>query len=264
MAADGGSKNLVLIVDTRMGEFESIALSIVGRLASWVAPIPTAVMTARATQQIFELSMFWSGVSSVALELIGVATSNQWLAAHNWNKQKRKRDPKANERLAGLLMGFYFVVDVAMVLLNAISGYQATEDLKQFISLSFPLMSIVGTLVLNERVAQFNREVSVAEAKAKDAEDRKEAKRKQREAEAKAVEVSEAVAVADEFPMYASETWAYYERNPGATFAKASEILGVSDRTISNHVKALAAAGAMRRNGKGWIAIRTNDEEGTA
>ena len=90
----------VTTVDSLVGAVEAIVLAVVGRAASWVASVPCAVMTARASVDIFALSWPVAVIVAVALELVGQATSNGWLRAKEWNATKRKADPAADVVLA--------------------------------------------------------------------------------------------------------------------------------------------------------------------
>lgn len=60
-----------------------------------------------------------------------------------------------------------------------------------------------------------------------------------------------------EFPERARRTYEYYSEHPGETFVTAGKALEISDKTVANHVRALEAAGVMRRNGHGWKVVET-------
>ena len=118
----------VRTVDSLMGAVEAIALSLAGRAASWVASIPCAVMTARASMEIFSLSWPLAVVVAVALELVGQSTSNLWLNSKSWNDRKRKTDPSANTALAFGLMVAYFFIDTAIVVALVVPVFLATGN----------------------------------------------------------------------------------------------------------------------------------------
>lgn len=244
-------------VDRFMGEAEAIALSVTGRLASWVAPLPTAIMAARSIAAIFTLPIEWAAAISAAQELIGLTTTSLYMTVKAWNATKRQSDPAANERLAlGCVIG-YFLVDFLIILIGAGIDYGQAARWYVFGAALFPFMGVIGVLVLNERVAQFRREVAVEEAKRAETEKRNAAKAERNQAKAtepkaKPTEAEPKQAKLRAFPEYARRTFEYYGRNPGASFAKAAASLEVSDRTIAHHVKALEVAGEMHRNGHGW------------
>ena len=106
-------------VDRFMGEAEAIALSVTGRLASWVAPLPTAIMAARSISAIFTLPMAWAAAISAAQELIGLTTTSLYMTVKSWNATKRQSDPAANERLALSCVVGYFLVDFMIILIGA-------------------------------------------------------------------------------------------------------------------------------------------------
>lgn len=254
-------------LDRAMAEAEAMTLSVVGRLASWVAPLPTAIMAARSIADIFTLSITWAGIISAAQELVGLTTTSLYMNAKDWNTTKRQTDPAANQRLAlGCMVG-YFAVDFLIILIGAGIDYERTGHWYVFGAVLFPLMGIIGVLVLNERVAQFRREAAVAEAKATEAAERKAKREEKRSAkaalaaqrEAQQAQLETQPAQCGAFPEHARRTFEYYERNAGATFTATAQALGVAESTIRNHVKQLAVAGAMRRNSHGWEVIPHED-----
>lgn len=161
-------------IDRLMGSVEAILLAVVGRVASWLASVPCAVMTARASMEIFRLSWPLAVIVSIALELVGQTTSNLWMNARSWNKDKRRKsDPEANENLALGLMIAYFVIDTAIIVVLAIADFIRLNDWRQFIAVLYPIVAIISTLALNQRIAQFRRESAIEQEKAGRAETRK-------------------------------------------------------------------------------------------
>ena len=47
-------------IDDTMGAIEAILVSIVGRLASWIAGMPSAVLVAKSVGRIFDLEVSWA------------------------------------------------------------------------------------------------------------------------------------------------------------------------------------------------------------
>ena len=164
-------------IDSLMGALEAIALAVVGRVASWVAAVPCAVMTARASAQFFELSWPIAVAVAVALELVGQTTSNLWLNAKEWNGNRRRTDPAANERLAFVLMVGYFAADFLIIAALEVPDFLATRNAQGLTALLFPLLSVVGVMALNERVAQYKREADVAMERQERTEKRKPARK---------------------------------------------------------------------------------------
>ena len=151
----------VKATDDLAGAVESIALAVVSRAASWTAAIPNAVMVARATQEIFALSPGLSGVVAASLELVGQGVSNLWLRGVEWNRDKRKSDPAANTWLSFGLMAGYFALDVGIIVSLAVPRWLETGDIRQLVAVFYPVCGIISTIALNERAAQFRREMDV-------------------------------------------------------------------------------------------------------
>jgi len=153
-------------VDRKVGELEAIALAVVGRVASWVAPIPVAVMTARAIALIFDLPDLWGGITAAALELVGMTTTALWLDLKEYNRTKRKSDPEAGAGLALGMMVAYFVVDLSIIGVITVKEIQDTGNWSRLIAVLFPVMSAVGVIVLNQRVRHYHRLAQIDVGKA--------------------------------------------------------------------------------------------------
>ncbi len=156
-------KDNAKVTEELMGALEAVLVSIVGRVACWLAPLPSAVLVARSAGEVFDLAGGWSIVIALVLELVGLVTSNLWLTAKEWNQTKRKSDPLANEPLALGLMIFYFVVAFLLILAVELPNVMNGGNLAGLTALLFPGLSAVGVIALNERVAHFRR-VSDVEA----------------------------------------------------------------------------------------------------
>jgi len=155
-----------LAVEDLLAAGEAVLMSAVGRLACWLTPLPSAVLVARATGQVFGLVTPWPLVMAVIIELVGLTTSNLWLEAREWNRTRRKSDPPANERLAmGLMLG-YFATAFALLLAFEAPHVAATGDWPELAALLFPALSAVGVVTLNERVLQFHRRAEVEAGRA--------------------------------------------------------------------------------------------------
>ncbi len=146
--------------ETFMAGLELVLLAVVGRLATWAAPLPSALLVGRALGDIFGLGGAGPWVMAAVVELVGLAASNLWLTAKEWNATKRKSDPEANERLALGLLSFYFVV--VMAILGALEIPPALQgNPSGLVSLLFPGLSVVAILALNERAAQSKRQAAI-------------------------------------------------------------------------------------------------------
>lgn len=146
------------LVEHLMAAIEQVLIAIVGRLATWAAPLPSAVLVGRSTSITFELDGYWPWVMAGIVELIGLVTSSLWITAREWNLNKRKKDPPANESLALGLMGAYFVTTFALLLAIEIPIFAETGEWAGLTALLFPCLSAVALIALNERAAQSKRQ----------------------------------------------------------------------------------------------------------
>lgn len=148
-----------------MAGLELVLLAVVGRLATWLAPLPSALLVGRALGDIFELAGAWPWVMAGTVELVGLVTSGLWLTAKEWNENKRKTDPAANERLALGALIFYFVVVVAILAVLELPVMLETGNPSGLVALLFPGLSVVAILAMNERAAQTKRQAAIAQEK---------------------------------------------------------------------------------------------------
>jgi hypothetical protein len=256
----------VKTVDTLAGAIEAVVLAIVGRLASWVASIPCAVMTAKACATFFELTWPVAVAVAVALELVGQTTSNLWLNAKEWNASKRKSDPSANEGLAFVLMVSYFVADFLIIVALQLPGFLATRDPSGLTALLFPILAVVGVVALNERIQQYRREANVDAVK----EERRAARLHKMSAQqvhkgsGRGAQEGAQNAVLDVINRtrqerkrrVMDELLDAYECTPALGASEAARLVGVHRNTIYNYTAELEATGRLRGNGGGWEVIR--------
>ena len=116
------------LVEHLMAAIEQVLIAIVGRLATWAAPLPSAVLVGRSTAITFELDGYWPWIMAGIVELIGLVTSSLWITSREWNTNRRKKDPPANESLALGLMTAYFVTTFALLLAIEIPIFVETGE----------------------------------------------------------------------------------------------------------------------------------------
>jgi flagellar biosynthesis GTPase FlhF len=271
--------------ESTMATLETVLVSIVGRLACWLAPIPSALLVSRASKEIFSLSLVEGLIIAVVIEMVGLVTSNLWLTFKEWNTTKLKSEAGANENLAlGLMMG-YFVISFLLLLGMELPTVINEGKVQNLIALSFPGLSAIGVISLNQRVTHFHR-VNEAEREAEERARRRkersesremkkaqrkaeEAERKAKEAEEKAKEAQRKIEKAERKVEDAQrkkqevrkalmetlgtekETLGYYMENPSAPQSQAAESIGVTPRTIRNHLQILEESKIIKKNGDG-------------
>lgn len=158
-------KRNVVVVDDLAGALESYVLTLGFRAATWVSVIPTLVLTSRTIQQVAGMDAGSALASSVALELVGQATVNQWIREADWDRDKGKSEAAGRARWLFGAMCVYFAADFVFVGIlevpRAFNGQWA-----HLAMLIFPLMQVIATLVMVERVAQTRREALAEQARA--------------------------------------------------------------------------------------------------
>jgi len=260
--------------DKLAGAVESLALAVVTRAATWVAAIPTIILTSRTCQVVFGLGWTEALLSAIALEVIGAAVTNTWLNAREWNRTKRKTDPVANERLALAATVAYFVTD--FILVGVLEVPKALVNPVHWAALLFPLGQVISTLMVSERAAQFRRETEVTQDKAERAQKRAQ-RRAQKRAQKHAQELAQSVhksAHKDNGRSVEKGTQGgdldavnrtrqerkdklmgtlvdAYVGNPDLGVTDAARLLNVHRNTVYNYLSELESQGVIRRNGKG-------------
>ena len=250
-------------IDDTMGAIEAILVSIVGRLASWIAGMPSAVLVAKSVGRIFDLEVSWAWAIAISFELIGLTTTSLWAGFREWNQNiaKRKTDPKAPEKLALAFVIAYLVVDLVMIGILTFTDFYVNHNAEIFVGITYPVMTAVSVLVMNERIKHRKRQADFKAQLEKEAQ-RKETARAKREAD-KVAEATAQETVATErqvvevqaqalrsFENELGTLWVCLE-NPDATQVQVAEIAGVSRRTVSNHLARQDKAGIEHRNGNG-------------
>jgi hypothetical protein len=145
------------VVEAFMAALEAILISIVGRVGVWLTPLPSAILVSRSAERVFALGDSLAWVMAGVIELVGLVTSNLWLNAKEWNRNKNKSDPEANEELALTLMLGYFVTTALLLLAFEVPVIVATGSITGLTALLFPALSAVGIITLNERMLQHKR-----------------------------------------------------------------------------------------------------------
>ena len=151
-------------IEAFMASLESVLVSIIGRVACWLTPIPSAILLSRAADAVFNLGPSWSWVMAAIVEMLGLVTGNLYLTAREWDATKNQKDPLANERLAFWLLVAYFAVAEALLVAFQVVAIAQTGNLTGLVSLLFPGLSAVGQLALNERITH-NRRVANKETR---------------------------------------------------------------------------------------------------
>lgn len=257
----------VVHVDRLAGAAEAFGLAILCRAASWIATIPTVVLTSRSCEAIFDLTPTAALFSCIALEIVGQAVVNTWMKAKDWNTSRRASDLPANETLGLAMSIVYFASD--FVLIGILEIPRALVDPIHYAAMLFPLAQVVSTVMTAERAAQFRREATSEVARAERKAARQIARQTKRQATFASTSsqtsnrVSNTEKSTDPLTLARQSRKAkrdqrldilltYYLDNPDAGPTEAADVIGVSRQTIYAYQAELEKAGRLRKNGAGW------------
>lgn len=160
-----------LAVEHWTAEIGTSLASILSWLASWFAPVPEAVMTARAIATIFDLSPALSGIVAISLELVGMQVNAYWLDSLDFNEKlethrerynaKTYRYPKENTKAACAFVWAFYGITTMIVVATAIYQYDVSGEWITLLACAFPLASAIGTVTMNKRAAFHRRRLAI-------------------------------------------------------------------------------------------------------
>jgi len=257
----------VVHVDRLAGAAEALILAILCRAASWIATIPTIILTSRSVEVIFDLTPGMALLSCVALEVVGQAVVNTWMKAKDWNTSRRASEPPANEMLGLAMSIVYFASD--FILIGILEIPRALADPIHYAAMLFPLAQVVSTIMTAERAAQFRREATSEIVKAERQAKRQARRQAKRQMAVNLVsspasnQTSNVEDLTDSLTLARRSRRAkrdarldtlltYYLDNPNAGPTEAADAVGVSRQTIYTYQSELEEAGRLRKNGAGW------------
>jgi len=259
--------NNVVHVDRLAGAAEAFGLAILCRAASWIATIPTIILTSRSVEVIFDLTPTAALASCIALEVVGQAVVNTWMKAKDWNASRRASDPPANEALGLAMSIVYFAAD--FILIGILQVPKALVNPVHWAALLFPLAQVVSTVMTAERAAQFRREATGEIARAERQAKRQATRKAKRQVVIAATSsqmsnrASNAEKLTDSLALARRSRQAkrgarldtlltYYLDNPDAGPTEAANAVGVSRQTIYTYQAELEETGRLHKNGSGW------------
>lgn len=235
-----------LSIERQAGALESIALSLVGRAASWVGPVPVAIFTASELRHVFATSGAFALVAAAAMELIGVNLAARWV--------KFKQDAAPEEHLARRLMGAFYGLDFIITALIVARRIADGGSFTYIIAALFPIAAALSIVSMNQSIGAQRRAIETQAAK-----DATQAKRKATMEERKRMQEREQEQASEEqieqVPYASLDTSeaikAFYRQNPLATQAQAAQAAGVKRQRVGQVLAKLEQAGQIKRNGNG-------------
>ena len=151
-------------INAVMATIESIALSIVSRLATWSAPVPSAVAVTRSVMHTLSLPLEVGVFVAITLEVFGIAAAHQWLESREWNATKKAREPEADARIGKWATVSYVVIAEIMIVTMELRTILETGQPWGLGALVFPPMTLIIVLIANERMLQHQRRMDRIEA----------------------------------------------------------------------------------------------------
>ena len=103
--------NILGKIEGFVDSVESTAVDLVARLSPWLAPLPTAYLTATATVKHLNWPELVGAIAGVVVESLGLASVSTALELREYNAEKRRSDPVVPFKLAVTLTGRTSVAD---------------------------------------------------------------------------------------------------------------------------------------------------------
>lgn len=173
MGAKTTLSQIAISIDEQAAAVESIVLSVVGRLAAWLGPVPVAILTSSELRVVFDVGPVLALISAASMELIGVNLANRWLTLKSYQDSKNKSDPDVNVKLSAWLMGLFYGLDVIIGWIIVARRMIDSGNFTYVIAGLFPIASILSVISLNQGV-QLQRAMAVKkQEKISQAEERK-------------------------------------------------------------------------------------------
>jgi len=203
--------------------------------------------------------LYW--LPAVLVEIVAAWTVAQ--VVEQVRELTRSKLSKQDRRFYGIITGAFVLVAAPLVSLSVWAN--TVEFGNVFLGVIFPVSCIgcaIGAALPQVTATRQKQKESERVQAAEERAERKaareaeqEAQRVEREAKevAREAERIEAATQAQRWEGLGREmvTARYFESNPTATQATAAGALGISRRTVGNHLAALETAGLIRRNGQG-------------
>ena len=254
-------------VDETMANLEAILEATLGRVASWVAPVPEAIMTARAAELIFDVGKVPAIMTAVSMELVGLTVGSNWLKVRAYNAVRHvdeqdhtQDDPPVSQKTANALMVTYYGISVALIGgISVFETFQGAQQYQKLLAVLFPVVSVIGVASMNLRVQLYkaqdeasrnatNRKRTASRARRR--QERQQAEEMARK-EAESQRKQEESQLANLASLGTQEAvLAFFSANPHATHAQAGQAVGVSRQRVGQVLKELEQEGKVRNNGK--------------
>jgi hypothetical protein len=119
--------------------FENTLVGLVLATIPWLAPVPSAILIARASITHLNWSSFTGMITAIIIEGMGITSIKLALVLRRYNLARRKNDEAAPFLLAASLVGIYFLTAVSLTILLDIY-----PKIARFAPGVFPIFTLIG------------------------------------------------------------------------------------------------------------------------
>ena len=238
-------------------------LNFITKVAPWLAPIPSAALVYRASQQHFHFSPVISVILALVIETVGLTSISNALSLWEFNQSKRKIDKLAPFVIALLMIAFYLISTIGLTYF-----LEVYPNLSKFGVIFLPFLGIMGVINIALRSDLERRLLIISQEKTERKEKRiascqttsklnllENGEKGQRN-------LSNNTSIYDEidrlqagrrakFDTRIQQTLDIYSDYPGMKISDAARRIGVSRQTMHSYVNQLTDQGKLKKNGHG-------------
>jgi len=252
-------ENMLSTFKNGADQIELFVIGIVFSVVPWLAPIPSALLIARATMVYLKWNLPTGIITAIIIEGIGITSIKLALDLRHYNVTRRKTDEAAPFIIAAGLVGIYLITAVSLTVF-----LELFPSISQFAPVIFPLFTILGGV----NIALWTEHKHRLHLIDLDRQDRK-VKRQESRSEAVKPNVQddqEKVSNIEDMNVNLDKLQAArlaklesrvdrlldaYRSKPDLSPTEAAHLLGVSRTTVYSYIDKLEEAGQIRRNGNG-------------
>lgn len=144
-------------VEAVFATLESIWVSAFERVATWTAPIPSAVTVTYSAISTLNIAWWWAAGIALALEGIGIIASHSYLQAKEWNATKKAKEPEADESVGKNAMWYYVIIAEIMIITFELKRIIERGDPWGLTALPLPFLTIIMLRLGAERIVHNQR-----------------------------------------------------------------------------------------------------------
>ena len=217
------------MVEAFFATLESIWISMFERVATWTAPIPSAITVTYSAVSTLQMAWLWGACIALALEGIGIIASYSYLQAKEWNVTKKKSEPEADESIGRNAITYYVIIAEIMIVVFELKKIIENSDPWGLTALPLPFLTIIMIRLGAERIVHNQRIM-------------------QREEASTVTKTSSGV---NKFDSKLNTLLGHYLNNPNLTPTEASRLMSCSRTTIYNYLDVMQQRGMIENNGEG-------------